>query len=121
MKHRQLISLLVTVLLIAVTVFPTGDALAAADVTSLAVTTDQEMRITTAAGDLISPDGSGKYTNVPKNAKLYVEYAFSLPDTNGVADPEDPSYVEYDYVAGDYIDVQLPYAVAFDEPTGAGM
>ncbi len=117
MKHRHLISLLVTVLLIAVTVFPAGSALAAADVTSLAVTTDQEMRITTDAGDLISPDASGKYTNVPKDAKLYVEYAFSLPDYNEALDPEDPAY-DYNYYAGDYIDVQLPYVVAFDEPTG---
>lgn len=117
MKNRRLLILLVTALLIVVTVFPAAIALAASDVSSIAVTTDKKMRITTAAGATISPDGSGNYTNVPKDAKLYVEYAFSLPDNNGL-DVSDPSYLEYDYVAGDYIDVQLPYAVSFAEPTG---
>ena len=46
-----------------------------------------------------------------------MRYAFSLPDNNGL-DPADPLYAEYDYVAGDYLDVQLPYAVSFEEPTG---
>ena len=115
MKHRRLITLLVTALLVAVAVFPPTTALAAADVSSLAVTTTSEMRITTAAGITIDPDGSGNYSDVPKDAKLFVEYAFSLLDDNGLTGDD---RVEYSYFAGDYIDVQLPYAVAFAAPTG---
>ena len=117
MKYRRLIPVLVAALLIAVTMFPSATALAAADVSAIAVTTHQSMRITTAAGALITPDASGNYTDVPKDAKLYVEYAFSLPNFNEALDPEDPAY-DYHYFAGDYIDVQLPYAVSFSAPVG---
>jgi len=117
MKKRRTMMFLAAMLLLAVTVFPPVTALAAADITPVAVTTSQQMTITTATGTIINPDASGDYTNVPKDARLLVQYAFSLPDNNGL-DPGDPLYEEYNYAAGDYIDVQLPYAVSFEAPTG---
>ena len=117
MKKRRIMSWVAAALLAASVVFPAATAFAAEDVSSLAVTTRSEMTITTAEGAVIDPDASGNYTDVPKDAKLFVEYAFSLPDNNGL-EPDDPSYTEYSYFTGDYLDVQLPYAVAFEEPTG---
>ena len=116
MRKRRFMMLLAATLMLAATVFPTVTALAATDISTLAVATSKQLTITTAAGAVINPDASGHYTNVPKDAKLLVHYAFTLPDDNGL-NQTDPSYVEYDYAAGDYLDVQLPYAVSFSAPS----
>ncbi len=118
MKHKRYMMLIAAVLLLAATVFPPITALAAGtDITSLTVVTSKQMTITTATGTVISPNASGDYTNVPKDARLQVYYAFSLPDNNGL-DSTDPLYTEYNYSTGDYINVQLPYAVSFEAPSG---
>ncbi len=115
MKKQRFTMWVAALLIIAATVLPPLTAFAAADISSLAVEMSKQMTITTATGTVINPSSSGVYTNVPKDAKLLVHYAFSLPDNNGLTGDD---YLEYDYNAGDYIDVQLPYAVSFEAPSG---
>ncbi len=113
MRKTHRITTLFLICALAVSLFLPTAALAADDVTAQTTVNTAEMTIKTSGGVVIDPDPGGGYTNVPKDARVSIEYAFALKDDNGL-DPGDPSYLEYNYVAGDYIIVQLPYAVLFE-------
>lgn len=115
--RRGIISAATALIMILLLVIPTGTVFAADNVSAHASTTTATMTVTDSGGATIAPDGSGDYKDVPKDAKVRIQYRFALLDDNGL-DPADPGFAEYNYSAGDYIDVQLPYAVEFEAPSG---
>lgn len=117
MKTIRTVTTFILAFLLVVTIFPASTVLAAADVSAQTNVTTSNMTIKTAGGVVIPPGPSGDYTNIPKDSRVFVEYAFDLLDDNGL-DILDPAYEEYFYSAGDYIVVQLPYAVLFEAPPG---
>ncbi len=72
--------------------------------------------LTTGAGSPITPDSSGKYTNIPAGAKIKINHTFRLPDNNGLP-AGDPDYEEYDYNENDYYAIPLPEGINFAVPT----
>lgn len=117
MKKIRTVTTFILAFLLVLTIFPASTALAATDVSAQTNVTTSQMTIKTAGGVVIPPGPSGNYTNIPKDSRVFVEYAFDLLDDNGL-DILDPAYEEYFYSAGDYIVVQLPYAVLFEAPPG---
>ncbi|MFA9380895.1 MAG: collagen binding domain-containing protein, partial [Acetanaerobacterium sp.] len=77
--------------------------LIAEDVSPRLLMTSESLTIFDSDGDIISPETSGEYSDVPTNANISIRYDFSLMDF----DPLDGD-IEYEYNAGDTFTAALP-------------
>ncbi len=80
------------------------------DVTNQIEVVNSVLQIKDADGILISPDGAGVYTNVPRDASLFIRYEFNLLDENPV------TAAPYAYLAGDVYRIQLPAELTYAVP-----
>lgn len=60
------------------------------------------------------------YDSLPGDAAINIQYAFSLPDTNGKAST-DPDYKEYSYLPGDTYTLTLPKGLQYLNLPSGGM
>lgn len=70
---------------------------------------ESKLEIKDAMNNLITPNGSGVYENIPAGAKLELTYAFSLADGDGISEV-------YNYEKDDFFKIALPQGITFDAP-----
>ena len=105
MLKRRLIALLTAAALL-FQMIPATKASAATDITGRITQTNTTLNLTRTDGTPILPDSGGNYSDIPRDARLFLRYEFELPD-------EDSTGMEYDYAQGDTYQVQFPVEIKY--------
>ncbi|MDP3441993.1 MAG: Ig-like domain-containing protein, partial [Ignavibacteria bacterium] len=83
----------------------------AVDVSSQIRTLDSTFTIRDSAKNVILPDINGVYSNIPRDSEIELYYSFEILDES-----EGEPVVEYSYLEGDTVVVQLPPQLSYVVP-----
>jgi uncharacterized surface anchored protein len=83
----------------------------AADVSSQIKTINSTFTIRDSENNVILPDINGIYSNIPRDSEIELYYSFEILDES-----ESGPVVEYSYLAGDTVVVQLPSQLSYVVP-----